>query len=84
MTPDELDRLELTDDDRHKLLYDAEGFAHLMGKYKITLVQLQEVALNYNIEKCPTCRWFVESSERIPDGSYDPDDYCCNCRPHLD
>lgn len=50
--------------------------------------EVEDVMLDANYELCPTCGWWCECHERIPDDRYPnsdgmtPDEYCENCRPN--
>jgi len=71
----------LTDDEIDTLTSNADGEYKIRRSRKVGLYELKELALDENVEKCPTCYWWVESGELIPDGSDETDRHCLNCRP---
>lgn len=56
------------------------GFEKVIQETGMDVSELEELLLNHNIEKCPTCEWYVDSFELLPDGESDPDGFCFNCR----
>lgn len=71
-----------------------EGTCQLPGAaiYKFDLDcdddEITDIMLDFNLELCPTCGWWCECHERIPDDRYPnsdgmtPDEHCENCRPN--
>lgn len=58
---------------------DGEAKAHM--KYEqLQHVDLEELLLNHNIERCPTCGMFVESHELVDCETGDVIELCDNCR----
>jgi hypothetical protein len=72
--------IQLTPEQADTLTTCADGVTRVCEEMHWTLAQLQEAALNSNIEQCPGCRWWCESIELIPYDSDDPDGFCTNCR----
>lgn len=71
----------LSEQDLDDLKGYADGEARVRARRNLTAMQLKEVALNDNVEKCPGCYWWVDSHELIPtDGRDLPDGKCSNCR----
>lgn len=58
----------------------ADGIFRVMRETGKTKAELKELFLDKNIEECPHCQVWCESSELISDESDEPDGYCNNCR----
>lgn len=58
----------------------ADGIFRVMRDTGKEIPELRELFLNHNVEECPSCHWWCESSELIPDGKDEPDGKCMNCR----
>lgn len=75
----------ITEDEVEALTTEALKEQELLAKYGYTLEELKDAALDHNVEKCPNCGWWGESSVMIPTDEGDPDfgevdGYCDNCR----
>ena len=70
----------LTDSQLDTLTSYPDGDLKVRRELNITHLQLTELALNANIEQCPSCKWWCESGELIPTDSDEPDGHCSNCR----
>lgn len=70
---------ELTDQDCEDLLGYLFGYANILEKYDITLEELEDAALNKNIECCEHCGIWVESWDLFNDEEQ-IDGHCNNCR----
>ena len=59
----------------------ADGYERaLVIAEDMEIEDLDNWLLDHNVEKCPTCEWYVDSAELIPLDEDDPDGCCCNCR----
>jgi hypothetical protein len=54
---------------------------NVRAEFDITTMELMDLLLDYNVERCPGCRWLVDSHELIGEDSDDVDGHCRNCRP---
>ena len=57
-----------------------DGFARAAREFDIEPEELDAVLLDQNVEKCPSCGWYVDSRDLIPHDHDDPDGHCPNCR----
>lgn len=60
-----------------KVAHVGDGEATARREYNLTAEELVEFMLDNGYERCPKCRWFVESSELIGEDS-EPKP-CSNC-----
>lgn len=60
----------------------ADGFFKVMRETGLNSEELEEKLLDLNAEQCPSCRWWCESHELVPND--EPDGHCDNCRPPSD
>lgn len=72
--------IKLTEDDIDKLTSFADGEIRIRSKYDIGYAELRDLALNWQVERCPHCYWWAESGEMLPPGEDEPDGHCGNCR----
>lgn len=49
-------------------------------EFGLTTMELLDLLLDVNVERCPHCRWLVDSHELCSPNSGDVDGYCNNCR----
>jgi hypothetical protein len=70
----------LTADQQDLLLSYQDGEFGVRRETGWSLDQLTEAALYDNIERCPGCRIWCESSDLVDDDGT-IDGFCCNCRP---
>lgn len=59
----------------------ADGFFRASKKTKMSEGDLTELLLDNNIEKCPSCGWYVEAWELVIPETDEVDGHCENCRP---
>lgn len=57
------------------------GYERVLCETGMDSVELDELLLNHNIEKCPNCEWYTDSFNLVDEAS-EPDGYCDNCRRH--
>lgn len=72
--------MRLTDEDIDRLTSLADGEYRVRRDRKITLEELEQAALNCNIEKCPKCGWWTESHNLLDIDEEEVDGFCDNCR----
>ena len=56
-----------------------DGVNRIMRETGKTLDEIRDILLTENVEECPNCHLWAESSEMTDDNS-EPDGYCDNCR----
>ncbi|MEB8476677.1 MULTISPECIES: hypothetical protein [Acidithiobacillus] len=56
-----------------------DGFERAMGVLGLDVEAMEEWLLDHNIERCPSCDWFVASHELLNDEG-EIDGLCDNCR----
>lgn len=71
----------LGDDEIANLLMGyADGLSRVMDKTGMNVDDIEEWGLDHNIERCPNCDWWTESSNLIPYDEDEVDGFCDNCR----
>lgn len=77
--------MELTNDEIEKLLSDLVGYANglerVMARHELEVNEVEELALDHNVERCPGCDWFFNSHELTAVGN---DFLCRDCAPNED
>lgn len=57
----------------------ADGAERVMGELSIDREALNEILLDFNVERCPNCGWYDEAGALTGEDG-EPDGYCDNCR----
>lgn len=78
MTRDRMKKIKLTDEQADTVLSYADGAERVMRELGITRAMLEDSLLDFNIERCPTCRVYADAGELVSDDEIDG--YCDNCR----
>jgi hypothetical protein len=60
----------------------ADGETRVINLTEWNIDDIEDWALDFNVERCPSCGWWVNSHELIPDEDPldEPDGYCMSCR----
>lgn len=73
---------DLTNEQVFQLLDDLKGYANglekVMREYDLELEEIEELALNNNVERCEGCDWFFDSFDLVDDD--DRTGFCRDCR----
>lgn len=75
--------VSLTAEDIDELTGYANGESKVLARLNINVTLLEQLALDENVECCPTCDWWVDSHELLDDDQK-IDGHCDNCRPVKD
>lgn len=70
------EKWEISDTCQHEAI----GEFKMRAKYNLSHKELDDLLLDDNIERCPTCRLYVESHSRFNPDLDQVDAYCTNCR----
>lgn len=76
--------MNLTDEQKYgicdTLLHHADGMQMVMREFEdLEMEDIEEIALNENIERCKQCDWFVKSYDLLDDDDNNTE-ICSECR----
>lgn len=63
-----------------KVAHVGDGEIDVRNEYHLTVPELVDFMLDHGYERCPKCRWFVETGDLLNENS-EPKGGCSNCKP---